>query len=169
MVMKTRGKFCILVNSLNILDVSPSECEQIFDSFLVFHTSIGEIDISTCFMKLRELKQFSFSFGYTKCRSLISFGQLSVELEGMSKGQAAVVCYNTTFGSTHAIYWDVVGKKIFDCEHHNDPVFEYDVFNNTSLLVRKLLVSLGTTIDVPCILYVGYWLPRSAKKLKKRM
>ena len=61
-VMKTRGKFCILVNSLNILDVSPMECEQIFNSFLRFHTSKGEIDISNRFIELRQLKPICAHF-----------------------------------------------------------------------------------------------------------
>ena len=98
----------------------------------------------------------------------MSFGQLSMELETMSFGNTAVVCYETLFGTTHAICWDVIRKKILDCEYHNDPVFEYNVFNNTSSIVKEFLASLGTTFDVPCILYVGFWLPRSVKKSKKR-
>jgi hypothetical protein len=166
-VMKTRGKFCILVNSLNILDVSPGECEQIFNSFLRYHTSKGEIDISTCFIALFNLKLSACFFRYTKCRSLLSFGQLSRELESMTRGKAAVVCYETTFGSTHAVCWDVVGKRILDCEHNNNTVFEYTLFSKDSTVVRNLLMSLGTAFDVPCILYVGYWFPRSEKKVWK--
>ena len=83
----------------------------------------------------------------------MSFGQLSRELETMTKGKAAVVCYETTFGTTHAICWDVVGKKILACEHNNDMIFEYSVFSKDSTVVRH----------IPCILYVGYWFPRSEK------
>ena len=103
-VMKTRGKFCILVNSLNILDVSSLEAEQIFDSFRGFHTSKGEIDISTCFIELSKLQLVSYYFRYNKCKSLMSFGQLSVEMETKRFGTAAVVCYETSFGTTRSCH-----------------------------------------------------------------
>lgn len=73
------------------------------------------------------------------------------------KGKVLIVCYSTTFSTTHAVCWDIDEKKILDSECRNNEVFTYTSFDNDSQVAKSIAEALSTTINVPCIFSIAYW------------
>ena len=93
-----------------------------------------------------------------------SFQDISaIEREDVEKN-IKIVCYTTKLGTTHAICWDLVGKRILDSEYRNDDIFSYNIFEKSSKKTMQIMDALGTTIDHPCILSIAYWKRKSKAK-----
>ena len=83
------------------------------------------------------------------------------------KGKVLIVCYSTTFSTTHAVCWDIDRKRILDCECRNNTVFTYTTFDADSLVAKSIVEALSTTINVPCVFSIAYWKDKSNAKRKR--
>ena len=102
-----------------------------------------------------------------KCYPLKSFQELSLLTHETYKGKVLIVCYITTFSTTHAVCWDLERKRILDSEYKNNNVFTYTSFDNDSQLANTIVAALSTTINVPCIFSIAYWKDKSTAKRKR--
>ena len=96
-----------------------TRCAQIFDEFKPYHTSSGEIKVNLYFSKIQERGKEGLAFHF-------------------EKGKVLIVCYSTTFSTTHAVCWDIERKRILDSEYRNNEVFTYPTsFDNDCLSSSK--------------------------------
>ena len=166
-VLKTNGVFCIIAAVLNSSKFSQHRCSQIFDKFRPYHKSSGEIEVNWCFSKIQEWVKDGPAFHFEKCFPLRSFQELSLLTHETFLGKVLIVCYITTFSTTHAICWDLERKRILDSEYRNNDIFTYTSFGNNSQIALSIVEALSTTLNVPCIFSIAYWKDKSKAKRKR--
>ena len=72
-----------------------------------------------------------------------------------------IISYTTQVQTTHSIAWDSIEKRILDSEKTNSQIFTYNTLSACEF--KPILSALKTCIDVPCILYLGFWKERAPK------
>ena len=95
-----------------------------------------------------------------------SFEELALLSLDTCNGKVLIVCYSTTHSTTHAICWDIGRKRILDSEYRNANIFSYNVFNTHELVVQSIVEALSTTVNIPCIFSIAYWIDKSIAKNK---
>jgi len=166
-VLKTHGVFCIIASILNSSKFSQARCVEIFDEFKNYHTSSGEIKVNWCFFKIQEKVKGDHYLHTEKCYPYKSFEEIALLTHESYKGKVLIVCYSTTFSTTHAVCWDIDRKRILDCESRNNEVFIYTSFDNDSQVAKSIAEALSTTINVPCIFSIAYWKDKNNVKRKR--
>jgi hypothetical protein len=166
-VLKTKGVFCIIASVLNSSKFSQARCVEIFDEFKNYHTSSGEIKVNWCFFKIQEKVKGSPYLHSEKCYPYKTFQDIALLTHESYKGKVLIVCYSTTFSTTHAVCWDIDRKRILDCECRNNTVFTYTTFDADSLVAKSIVEALSTTINVPCVFSIAYWKDKSNAKRKR--
>ena len=102
-----------------------------------------------------------------KCYPYKTFQDIALLTHESYKGKVIIVCYSTTFSTTHAVCWDIDRKRILDSEYRNNKVFTYTSFESTCQVAHSIAEALSTTINVPCILSIAYWKDKSNAKRKR--
>jgi len=165
--IKTKGVFCISAAVTNCLDGTISECSALFSSILPLHLANGEINVGSALNKAQQFVHNTYRFQFFKMKRLISFCQFHENKElYFGKEDVVVVCYKTTTNCTHAISWNVGNKRILDPDMTNPNVLTYTNFGCDSSSFLQLLQDINTTMNDPCILYIGCW---DRKVMKKRI
>jgi len=164
-VLKTHGAFCLIAASLNASLLPQDLCLKIFNELEPNHYRSGEVKAGWLLKQLDEMNFDNFTFKFHKCTPLQSFEEFATSLDQDNKEEVYIVCYKTLNGSSHAICWDSVGKRIFDPDFNNPEVFTYTEFRASTSTALTITSALHTTINEPCIFYVAYW---KLKKKRKR-
>jgi hypothetical protein len=166
-VLKTNGVFCIIASLLNSSNFSQARCIEIFDEFQTYHTSSGEIKVNWCFFKIQERVKGGPHLHFEKCFPLKSFQEIALLTHETYKGKVLIICYITTFSTTHAVCWDLERKRILDSEYRNDEIFEYTSFDTECPESNNIVEALSTTFNVPCVFSIAYWKEKSKAKRKR--
>lgn len=168
-VIKTHGVFCLAASSLNSLPLDEENCKRIFILCTEFHTSQGEVRAGTFLRKIQELKVPQFVLLFHKIKKMCSFRDFEMLVKDIKESSVFVISYETLHGSTHAITWDVLNKIILDTNSVNEKVFKYVSLVHSSSIARSIVDSLDASLDIPCIHYYSFWVPKASKKRKKEM
>ena len=166
-VLKTSGIYCLLAACLNALLLSHEECLRLFQNLRSLHHTSGEVNAGVLLFQLQKEDTGPYHLEFERCKVLKTFRELSTMVEEPIGESVKIVCYRTTNGTTHAICWDMLGKRILDSEYKNDDILAYQKFHPTSTLAKNMIVSLHTEFDVPCILYVACWKLKIVRKRKR--
>jgi hypothetical protein len=165
--LKTVGVCCISAAVTNTLNASPSDCNALFSYLLPLHLANGEVNVGKALNRAQQFSHNIFRFQFFKMKRLISFLQFHESKEFyVGLEDVVVVCYKTTTNCTHAISWHIGAKHILDSDMSNRNVLTYTNFNSDSTDCLQMLHTLNTTMNDPCILYIGRW---DRKVLKKRV
>jgi len=167
-VLKTDGIFCFIAASLNASLFPHSRCIELFSILKAMHKHEGEVSAGWAFLQLKSLvKNDDYCLQIEKCQPVKSFQEISaIERDGI-EGNIKIVCYTTKLGTSHAICWDLFGRRILDSEYRNVDIFSYNTFEKNSKKTMQIMDALGTKIDYPCILYTAYWKVKSKAKRKR--
>ena len=167
-VLKTHGIFCFIAASLNACMFPHSRCLEIFATFKALHTHDGAVTAGWALSKLVSLvKDDNYKLMIRKCTPTKSFLELSSSTSDDCEENIKIVCYTTKHGTTHAICWDLVGRRILDSEFRNVEIMSYTKFEKNCKKTMQIMDAIGTTSDIPCILYTAYWKSRSKSKRKR--
>ena len=111
----------------------------------------------------------NFHFKFHKMKRLISFFR---NQRIVCRKRRCCCCllqdYKQATNCTHAISWHVGDNKILDPDMTNHNVLTYTEFDPVSLECMHLLHAINTTMNDPCILYIGRWDRKDVKKRKQK-
>lgn len=148
--------------------LSQEECVRLFENLRTLHQTSGEVNAGFFLSKFQREYTGEYTLRYERCNPMKTFREISIMNNDNDVENVMIVCYKTNNGSTHAICWDVRGKRILDSELQNSMTFLYDDFTQTSTGAMAIVNTLSASIDVPCILYIAFWKIRTSKKRKRK-